>query len=298
MALSGRQFRIRAGKHEATIVDVGAGLRSYRVDGVDVTCKYPKDAMAPKCCGTTLVPWPNRIRGGRYSFGGASYQLGLTEPATGNAIHGLGRWARWTAVRHHADRVTLRLDVVPQNGYPFEICAAITYRLHARDGLKVTFKARNRGAAAAPFGAGAHPYLSTRGHDLDEVTVQLPAREVLDLDEVQIPVGSHTVAKTPFDLRRGRRLRDLRLDHGFTDLTTTDGRGHAEVRTRDGGARLWFDDVYRYLQVFTKADVTPGQHGVAVEPMSCAADAFNSGAGLVVLEPGAKWRGRWGITPI
>ena len=298
MALSGRQFRIRAGAQEATIVDVGAGLRSYTVDGVDVTCSYPKDEMPPKCCGTTLVPWPNRIRGGRYSFDGVAYQLALTEPATGNAIHGLGRWARWTEMNASPDRVTLRLDVVPQNGYPFEVRATITYRLHADRGLTVTFTARNRGTAPAPFGAGAHPYLSTRGHDLDEVTVQLPARTVLELDDVQIPVGSQQVAKTAFDLRRGRRLHDLRLDHGFTDLTATDGRGHAEVRTRDGGARLWFDDVYEYLQVFTKADVTPGQHGVAVEPMSCAPDAFNSGAGLIVLEPGAKWRGQWGITPI
>jgi aldose 1-epimerase len=298
MALSGRQFRIRAGAHEATIVDVGAGLRSYTVGGADVTCSYPPEEMPPKCCGTTLVPWPNRIRGASYSFDGVAYQLAVTEPATGNAIHGLGRWARWTAVRRHADRVTLRLDVVPQNGYPFEIRASVTYRLHHHDGLSVTFKARNRGTNPAPFGAGAHPYLSTRGHELDETVVHLPAREVLDLDAVQIPVDSHRVAKTSFDLRRGRRLRDVRLDDAFTDLITTDGRGHAEVRGPDGGARLWFDDAFGYLQVFTKADLTPGQHGVAVEPMTCAPDAFNSGAGLVVLAPGAKWRGRWGIIPI
>ena len=298
MTLSGRQFPISAGGHEATIAEVGAGLRRYTVDGNDVTCRYAADEMSPKCCGATLVPWTNRIRGGAYSFDGTTYQLALTEPANGNAIHGFGRWARWDLVRHKRDRVTLRLDIVPQTGYPFEIRATVTYRLHRRDGLTVTLRARNRGTTAAPFGAGSHPYLSTRGHDLDDVVVQLPAREMLKMDKAQIPVGSRGVKGTSYDLRRGRRLRKVRMDDAFTDLVTTDGRGHAEVRTRAGGARLWFEDGFRYLQVFTKADVTPGQHGVAVEPMTCAPDAFNSGAGLITLAPGEKWRARWGIVPI
>ncbi len=298
MARSGRQYRITAGAHEAVIAEVGAGLRSYTVGGGDVTCCYGADEMAPKACGTTLVPWPNRIRNARYAFDGVDYQLAVTEPATGNAIHGFGRWARWSKVHHRADRVKLRLDIVPQTGYPFEIRATITYRLHKRDGLRVTLTADNRGDGAAPFGAGSHPYLSTRGHDLADVTVRLPARAVLELDDLQIPIGSHEVAKTPEDLRRGRKLRDLRFDDAFTDLVVSHGRGHAEVRTRDGGAQLWFDAAFKYLQVFTKADVTPGQHGVAIEPMTCPPDAFNSGAGLLVLAPGEKWRGRWGITPI
>ncbi len=298
MNLSGRQYRIKAGAHAATIVEVGAGLRRYRVDGADVTCHFGKGELAPKCCGTTLVPWPNRIRAGHYTFDGVERQLGLTEPAAGNAIHGLGRWTRWVRVRHDKHRVTLRLDVVPQNGYPFLVRVETTYELHPVRGLSVTVTAHNRGTAAAPFGAGAHPYLSTRGHRLDEVTVRVPARERLILDAAQIPTGVGSVVKTPYDLRRGRRLRQLRLDDGFTGLTVNDGRGHAEVRTPSGGARLSFDEAFRYLQVFTHEDLTPGQHGVAIEPMTCAPDAFNSGAGLIVLEPGQAWSGSWGIVPI
>ena len=70
MALTGRQFTIAAGEHEATIVEVGAGLRRYTLRGVDVTCTYGEDVLPPKCCGVTLVPWPNRLRGGRYTFDG------------------------------------------------------------------------------------------------------------------------------------------------------------------------------------------------------------------------------------
>jgi aldose 1-epimerase len=298
MNLSGQQYVIAAGGHRATIVEVGAGLQNYTFDGVEVTGSYGEDELPPKGCGITLVPWPNRIRDGKYTFEGATYQLALTEPTARNAIHGLGRWARWTLLRHEPDTVALRLDIVPQNGYPFEIRADVTYELHAEQGLRVTLAATNLGSRRAPFGAGSHPYLSTRGHALADTTVQLPARELLVVDEQQLPVGVRPVAGTDHDLRRGRRLRSLRLDDGFTGLDTSDGRGVAELRTRDGGARLWFDETFRFLQVFTRDALTRNRPAVAIEPMTCAPNAFNSGAGLIILDPGGTWSGSWGIVPL
>lgn len=300
MTRSGAQFPIEAGRHAATLAAVGAGLRTYTVDGADVTCRYDAADLAPKCCGTTLVPWPNRVRAGRYTFDGADLQLGLTEPAAGNAIHGLGRWARWAPVEHTEASVTLRLDVVAQNGYPFEVQVDATFALDAESGLRVTLVARNTGSVRAPFGAGAHPYLSTRGHRLDDVSVRLPASASLDVDDVQIPIGTTPVAGTELDLRDGRVLGTLRMDTGFTGLSyDAAGTGTAEVRLPDGGgARLWFDSAFGYLQAFTRPDLTPGQHGVAIEPMTCAPDAFNSGDGLIVLEPGGEWSASWGIMPL
>lgn len=293
MSLSGRKYVIEAGAHRATIVEVGAGLQRYTYRDVDVTATYGDDVLAPRGCGATLVPWPNRIRDGRYTFQGTSYQLALTEPEAGNASHGLARWVRWTKVRQAADAVTLGLDIVPQTGYPFEVRVEATYALYPEHGLVVTLGARNTGRVRAPFGAGSHPYLSTRGHALDDATVQIPAVERLVLDDQQVPVGTRPVAGTHYDLRRGRRLRARRFDDGFTGLVTQHGRGAAELRTRSGGARVWFDATYRYLQVFTFEPL-----GVAIEPMTCAPDAFNSGAGLIVLEPGGTWSGSWGIVPI
>ena len=293
MNLSGQQYVIEAGTHRATIVEVGAGLQRYTFDGVDVTGTYGADELPPKGCGSTLVPWPNRIRGGRYTFDGVEYQLALTEPAGRNASHGLGRWVRWEKVQQADDRVTLRLDIVPQTGYPFEVRVETTYALHPEHGLMVTLGARNLGKRRAPFGAGSHPYLATRGHALGDTTVQVPARERIVVDDKQVPVGVRSVDGTEYDLRRGRRLRTLSLDDGFTGLAVSDGRGVAEVRTPSGGARLWFDETFQFLQVFTLEAV-----GVAIEPMTCAPNAFNTGAGLIVLEPDGTWTGSWGITPL
>ena len=298
MALTGRQFTIAAGDHEATVVEVGAGLRRYAHRGVDVTFTYGDGDLPPKGCGAVLVPWPNRLRGGRYSFDGKAYQLPLSEPPTGNAIHGLGRWARWVPVRHETSAVTLSLDIVPQAGWPFEVRVEVTYALDAVGGLAVTGVARNTGTGRAPFGAGFHPYLSTRGHGIGEVTVKVPARDRIVLDEAKVPVGMQSVAGTPYDLRRGRRLGALRLDDGFTGLSTAGGRGAVLVRTRSGGAQVWFDETFRFVQVFTPDLVAGGQPGVAVEPMTCPADAFNSGTGLIVLTPRDSWTGSWGIQPL
>lgn len=298
MALTGLQFTITAGEHEATIVEVGAGLRAYRYRGVDVTATYGEDVLPPKCCGATLVPWPNRLRGGTYTFDGVAQQLALTEPAARNAIHGLGRWDRWSLVQQDAASVTLGLDIPPQNGWTYEVYVEITYAVHADDGLIVTASARNHGGTRAPFGVGFHPYLSIHGGSLAETTVQLPASQRLIVDDAQVPVGVQSVEDTPYDLRSGRRLKQLRMDDGFTGLHTEGGRGFAEVRGRRGGARLWFDQTFGYLQVFTPELLVAGSPAVAVEPMTCAPDAFNSGDGLIVLEPGGTWIGSWGIQPL
>jgi aldose 1-epimerase len=52
--------------------------------------------------------------------------------------------------------------------------------------------------------------------------------------------------------------------------------------------------------VFTSDSLAPPRWraSVAVEPMTCPADAFNSGVDLIVSAPGETWRGSWGISPL
>ena len=61
---------------------------------------------------------------------------------------------------------------------------------------------------------------------------------------------------------------------------------------------LWADQAYDWVQVFS-GDTLPEparRRGLAVEPMTCPPDAFNTGEGLVRLEPGQNHRATWGIT--
>jgi aldose 1-epimerase len=50
------------------------------------------------------------------------------------------------------------------------------------------------------------------------------------------------------------------------------------------------DDAFHFVQVYT------ADGAIAVEPMTCAPDAFNTGDGLLVLEPGASFTGRCGLS--
>ena len=81
MALSGARFTVADGEYRAEVAEVGAALAGLWRGDVPVTVDCRPDQLPPKSAGCVLVPWPNRIRDGRYSFDGVDYQLPLTEPA-------------------------------------------------------------------------------------------------------------------------------------------------------------------------------------------------------------------------
>ena len=58
---------------------------------------------------------------------------------------------------------------------------------------------------------------------------------------------------------------------------------------------VWFDDRFPYVQLFTGDHPEVERRGLAVEPMTCPPNAFRTGEGLIVLQPGETFRGRWGI---
>ncbi|HEY0646126.1 MAG TPA: aldose epimerase, partial [Nocardioides sp.] len=93
---SGDQYDIAAAGYSAVVTESGAALRCLSHDGRDLVHGFAETEMSGGDRGQLLMPWPNRIRDGRYSFGGRDLQLGLSDPARGNASHGLARWAAWT----------------------------------------------------------------------------------------------------------------------------------------------------------------------------------------------------------
>jgi aldose 1-epimerase len=291
MSLSGARYEITAGRYRGCIAEVGAGLAGLWHDDIAVTVDYPADSLPPKSTGTVLMPWPNRIRDGKYSFDGVDYQLPLTEPATLNASHGLVKWARWYVVSQDEASVTVAHDLVPQVGYPFELSLQIRYAVSADSGLTVQTTVRNAGRSAAPFGAGFHPYVDLGDHDLDHAELQIPASTMLVVDDRKVPVGRESVAGTPYDLRELRPIGTLRLDRAFADLTDQ----RAVLRLDGRVTEVWWDDAFGCVQVFTPPEITPGRKAIAIEPLTCPANAFNSEEGLVRLPPGGVWMGTWGI---
>jgi aldose 1-epimerase len=291
---SGEQVELAFGEQRAVVVGVGAGLRTYSVGERPILDGYGAGELCPSGRGQLLVPWPNRIEDGRYEFDGRLNQLPLNEPERRNAIHGLVRWSHWRLVDRAAEQVALEHVLYPQPGYPFALKLRAEYSL-SEEGLAVRIEATNVGSDAAPFGAGWHPYLSVEGDIVDGVELLVPAATVLVADERGLPVGSAAVADEGLDFREPRPIGAARLDHCFTDLERDD-RGRAAVRV--GTTTLWADESFPYLMVFTGDGLEDVERrSIAVEPMTCAPNAFRSGEGLVRLEPGDVHVGRWGISP-
>ena len=287
---SGEQWTIRHGDQEVVVVEVGGGLRTFACGGGGVVAGYPPDARCLAGRGQLLMPWPNRIRDGRYTFAGQGHQLALTEPDRGNAIHGLVRWAIWSVLEQAEDSVTLGYRLRPQQGWEWSLDLSVTYAL-TPTGLVVTPRASNVGTDAAPFGFGAHPYLSVGEDRVDEVEVCIPAAAYLEVDERLLPRGPVGVEGTDQDFRQPRVLGQMALDTAFSNVVAdTDGRWRVTLaHPRTGRAvSLWADaKAYQWVQVFTGDSlplISRRASGIAVEPMTCPPNAFHSGDDLLVLE--------------
>jgi len=296
---SGEQYELIHDDLRATVVEVGGALRELSIGDRPVLDGYAVDEMCIGAKGQSLLPWPNRVDGGRYRFQGQDYRLSLTEPDRGNAIHGLVRWLPWRAVESAADRVVMATRLHPQPGYPWTLDLEIAYAL-ADGGLTVRTTAVNRSNSPCPYAAGSHPYLTVGTPTIDTAVLRLPAAGYLPTDDRGIPTGREPVDGTPYDFRSAREIGDTSIDYTFLDLDRdADGVVSLVLTAPAGGSvSLWADAAYPYLEVFTADTLPEGRRrtGLGVEPMTAPPNAFVTGEDLVVLEPGQFWTGAWGIT--
>jgi len=279
---SGTSWTISGGGYEATVVSVGGGLRGCVYDGRELLLGYGETEQCHAAMGQLLIPWPNRIADGRYTFEGTERQLALTEPARHNASHGLARWAEWHRLDDGTDEavavLTHRLHGQP--GYPHQLDLTARYTV-GRAGLQVQVSAVNVGHSNAPYGFGAHPYL-TVGRRIDECELSFTAQRRLDVDpERLLPRGLVDVAGTNVDFSTPRVIGDAAVDAAFTGL---DDRWTVRLIDPDTGMTASLTSDTPWAQLYSAEAL--GRAGLAVEPMTCPPNAFASGDDLLTLSPG------------
>ncbi|WP_439690452.1 aldose 1-epimerase family protein [Curtobacterium sp. SP.BCp] len=301
--LSGSQLTITADGYTADIATVGASLRTLRQEGRDLVAPFDADEVRPVFRGAVLAPWPNRVVDGRYTFDGIEQELALTEPTRQHALHGLVGWTDFAVEAHEPDRAVLTTTVPAQQGYPHRVVVTVEYRVDA-EGLHTAVTGRNTGPSRAPWGTGPHPYLVAGAGSVDDWTLTLPAAEVLEVTPDRLVPTALVPVHDEFDLREPTLIGPRFIDHAFTGFVRdTEGTAVIDVVAADGhGVRASFGAECGWVQVHTADHVVTEYHrsGLAVEPMTCAPDAFNTGAdrGLLVLEPGAAHTAAWTIAAI
>jgi aldose 1-epimerase len=245
-----------------------------------------------------LFPFPNRIRDGRFTWEGRSFELPLHDPAGKNAIHGFAAYRAWRVVGQGSDDRQAWITGEFQGSrdaadavhlWPADYRLRVTYRL-APNLLRVEAVVENPDSVALPFGLGYHPYFRVEPFGGGAARVSLFACRQWELLET-LPTGrQHDVAPI-----RDVPFADLKLDDLFTGLETVDEGGVlvGALRTPAGQSfSMTASPDFRDLVAFTP----PHREAVCFEPYTCATDAINLhergiDAGLRVLEPGGRWSG-------
>lgn len=252
--------------------------------------------------GDVLIPFPGRVRDGRYTCKGQTYQMPLNDKDGPNAIHGFLRLTDWRIEKQFDKSVTfaVNLDAAAHPGYPFSLAVALSYSL-LESGLMCHFEIKNTGQQAAPVAAGFHPYFTVGSEQIDLDTLQVPMQSTLEMVNL-LPTGTVLpVDNTPFDFRKSRSIGDTAFNTCYLNpIRDDDGLVRLHLKNADGqrGLTLWMDYAFNYVVLYS-GDPLPPSHrrrSLAIEPMTCAADGFNHAEwGLMSLAPGETFSGLWGV---
>ncbi|WP_233255497.1 aldose 1-epimerase family protein [Naasia lichenicola] len=287
---SGTRVDLAFGPYDASFASIGATLRTLRYEGRDLVVPFEADEVRPYYRGTVLAPWPNRVVDGRYTDAdGRLQKLAITEPDRGHALHGLTPWLDFAIVDSTSTSVMFAATIPAQAGYPHQIAVTVEFWLDAA-GLHSTTRARNDDTVAAPLGLSTHPYLVGGPGRVGEWSLELPAVQILDADERLTPteLGSvETSAFSAYDFRSARPIGDLEIDHAFTGLTDQGAEHVVKVLASDGtGVQLsWPHGDWVQIHTADLPDPAISRLGVAVEPMTCPPDVFNSDLAAALVQP-------------
>jgi len=300
-APTGTQYIIsratESGEARATITELAGSLREFSIGDVELVESYAETDMPPFADGIVLVPWPNRVEDGRWMLDDKVQQLDITEGDRNNAIHGLLRNTGYSLVERTPESVTLGATIFPQHGYPFHVHTTVRYEL-VEGGLRVTHTATNLSEPSAPYALGAHPFFKIGDTPVAELTLTLSAATRFESNERLIPTGEIAVAGTEFDLSGGRLVGELDLDTAFAGVEVVDGVAARLTAPSGSELRVTVDDAFDFIQLFTPRNfptLTGVRQAVAIEPMTAAPNAFNTGRGLLWLEPGVEFSATWGV---
>lgn len=280
MHSGGKTILLENGNYKAEIVSVGAGLASLTYKNKHLVIPHNPEVMPLAHMGKVMIPWPNRIAGGSYEFEGILYKVPINEHVTNAAIHGFLAWREWQVIEQSINSVTLKLGLPPSYGYPFLLFSTVTYSLNREEGLTIIVSTQNVGNKPAPYGVATHPYLTCNMESINHCSLLIPAKQVFTTDEKLNPVRLIPSEKINLDFTTEKQIENTFVDNTFLASSIP---WKVELKSLQTGAFTYMVSDQPWIQIYSGDKLD--RIGLAVEPMSCPPNAFNSKIGLVVLKP-------------
>jgi len=264
-------LRLKAGEWEAELrPEIGGCLAGLTRGGVEVLRTMPAGSTEPlESACFPLVPYCNRIRDGRFTWGGRDVQLAANFLPEPHSLHGLGWQQPWTVTGEAGFKCSLAHSHDGGGGWRWAYEAEQRVRLGPK-GCAITLEVTNRAAEPMPCGLGLHPYPRRRR----ESRVGFTARAILEADEGLIPTGATSPAG---EWAEGQLLPARTIDHCFVgwngSAAASDDLGTVTLAAR--GAPC--------LHLYAPADGS----ALCLEPVGHPPDALNSAPeAMIALPPG------------
>ena len=184
-----------------------------------------------------------------------------------------------TANELHAS-LTMRYEYRGQeSGYPFNYDCIVTWQLEKDNKLSVTTECTNKDKGLIPMQDGWHPYFNL-GDSADDLQLEFQSKEMVEFNSELIPT-QNLIPYSEFNALKN--IGTTFFDNCFTlNMDACQPMCVLRNPAKKIEIEILPEKSYPYLQIY----IPPHRKNIAIENLSGAPDAFNSGMGVITLEPG------------
>ena len=278
----------------SVLPDIGASVLNLTAASGRPVLRHvdPGDVQTSSQCGSfALMPFSNRVRAARFTFGGRTVQL---RPGGGDGTiqHGDVRNRPWQVERVSDVHLVCTFDsraFSELNGgdvnWPWAFTTRMEYHLHGPH-LDTSLVLTNADQTPMPAGMGLHPYFSRMNGSTDP-TLSFQAGGVYLTDDSFIPTAGPQPISPELDFSRPRVVGGQALNHVYSSWDGVARLSWGDFSPPGRALTLTADSAFSHLVVYTAPDGS-----LALEPVTHATDAFNlaaagvHGTDMRVLAPG------------
>jgi aldose 1-epimerase len=263
--------------------ELGGSILAFRSGSDDILRAAPagaSDVLETACF--PLVPYANRIRDGRFGFGGRTASLERNLPGQPHPLHGDGWRGAWRVEAQDAASAILTFDAKGSR-WPWSYAARQTARL-TPSSLILELEVTNLDTEPGPFGIGFHPYFPRSS----EARITASTTGAWMVDAELLPTSWEQGAAIA-DWSVGASVRGSRLvDHCHTGWA---GEARIDYGPSRPSLRVTASPELSFLHIYAP----PQEDFFCVEPVSHVPNALNStepeAQGVRILRPGQSLLG-------